>query len=82
MAPVADQRLRRDAQRIGRCNEIGLVRGKKIEHGLMGGAIGNRIAQAVGRQPGQREETPGAFAVAQNPAERRQRERGRIGFQR
>ena len=73
-----DKRLRRHAERIGRGNKIGLVRGEEIEHSLMRCAIGNRIAQAVRRKPGQREEAFGTLAVAQNPAERRQRERPAI----
>ena len=76
---MVNQRLRRNAQRIGGGEQIGLVRGEKVEHGLMRGAVGNRAAQAVGREPGERKEAFGALAIAQNPAERRQCERVPIG---
>lgn len=73
-----DQRLRLNAKCVGCGEEVGFVRGEKIKHGLMGGVITDRRTQAVGRQPGQREEAFGAVAITQNPTERRQCERSAV----
>ena len=58
---------------VGGGNKIGLVRGEKIEHCPQHRAIAQPGTQVGRRQAGQCEQTFGARAIGQHPAERTQR---------
>lgn len=53
--------------------------GEEIENCTQNGGIGNPSAQFIGRQAGKIEEAFGARGIGQHPAERLQRNGGRIG---
>ena len=75
----ASQFRRRDPERLGRRDQIGLMCTQKIEHRAQNTRIAQPGAQIIGGQTGQRQQPPGAVLVAQQPAERTQSQRLRIG---
>lgn len=68
----------RHAQRIGRGNQIGLVRAQEIQHRAQQAGIAQTFAQGIRGEPGQGQQPFGTIAIGQNPAKRRQRQGGGI----
>jgi two-component system, cell cycle response regulator DivK len=50
------------------------VRAEEVEYRRQRGALAQPLAQGLGRQPGQRQQPPGAVIVGEQPAERAQRQ--------
>lgn len=54
------------------------MRTEEIQHGGQDGGIAKAFAQGIGGETGEREQPLGTVAVAQQPAERGERQGGRI----
>ena len=77
-----DQRLRRDPERIGGCNQIGLVRAQEVEHRAEQCRITEARAQGIGGKAGEREQSLGPRRIGEYPAERTERQCLGFGFDR
>ncbi len=55
------------------------MRAEEIEHRCQHGALAQPLAQGHGREPGQRQQPPGAILVGEQPAERTESKRFGIG---
>lgn len=83
-----DQTLGRDVERVGGEQQVGLVAGEELEHRCEHLALGQPLAQDLGREAGEREQPLRTILVLQHPAERGERERigiagsvrGKAGF--
>ena len=71
--------LRCATERLGRADQIRLVRGQEIEHGAEHALIAKARPQVRGGKPGQRQQALGAGFAFQEPGERAERQRVRIG---
>ena len=66
----SDKRFGRRAQRIGCRDKIGFVICEEFQHGGLYVPFADTVAQALGRQAGQRQQAFRAPFVDQRPAER------------
>ncbi len=73
--PGRDQPGRRDIERVGAGDEVGLIGFEEGDDRGEEGAVLEPLAQQVGRHSGEREQARRARIVAQRPAERAQRQR-------